>query len=469
MQNQKVAPREVQEGTACLKIKFPKLVFFAIVFFIASVNCFDQPQFYRVPLFQSIPTKAVQDWRTTVQARIGDGSTNSAYDSHEHKTALLSAYGLWDVLRLGRNLENITTKIQTYLLWGTAGAWKDPDTIVPALAPLDGKIDVSGHFHLTELDLSLQQNLLWGFYAQVYAPLKWIKIDKITPTNRGAAAVNGINVANFLTTTLPTILKENGFKPFDSRFKKSGIGDLAINVGWQAHKDQSGKMIKSIGGMVQAGVIVPTGAERDEDLVVAVPLGYNGHVGYSARGALEIGLWDIVTLGAQFGSTIFSTCDQKRRLVTDKKQQGWLYLEKGFVRVDQGSIWDLGAYAKFDQLGNGIAIVAGYSFTRQEESSLFVRDANYLKTASKAAADAALNAPYPPLISPNDYANADVRLDGWQYQALHLAIWYDATVDAKKKWAPIVKLEYAYPINGRYSFATDMFAGSLGLSFSFNI
>lgn len=466
-----------------MKISFVKRVFtrIATVCMISactflSVQAFDMPSFYRAPLFQTEATSKVKNWTTVLSARLAYGQTSDSFDKDEETTKLFNDRGAFDLLRLGLNIEDIASKPTTNIYWGTGGLFENPyDTTI--FEPNDGKFKCGGEFTITELDLDLKQNLMWGFYAHLYVPFKDLKIDKIEEKNLGRGVVNTVNMDDFVKTDLPKILEENGLKKITPSFKDSGCGDVALSVGWQGYSHKLLGFLSSAGGLVQCGVVIPAASRQDVTKVFSLPLGYNEHVGIVSRLAAEVTVSNMFALGIQAGSTIFFKDNRDIFLKTEKQQNGWIFLQKARVKEDLGSFWDAGGYIKANLFVKGLDFLIGYSFSKQERTSYEVNDSNYLKTAQAEilaqlqGADPVhigTDAPNIMLISQNDYANSDARLGGWEIQTIHLVAQYDMSEAIKGGWGPLFKLEFNCPIWGKYSWATWTVAGTLGFTVTFN-
>jgi len=448
----------------------------AIAFVVNSLMAFDQQTFYRAPFFQSDPTPKTKSWTTSLDVRIAHGETRDAYDIHGHTTSLLNAYAAVDVTKLGLGLDDFKKTITENHYWDVTntGDW-DPNQ-VGTLGVNDGKVQYFGRFKINEYDLTLQQNLFWGLYAHVYLPIKELRLDQITYKNLGTATIHGKSVDTFLTTHLPAILTEFGFRPLQNRYKKTGVGDLVCSLGWQGYKEGLKGLVTGYAGLAQLGIVIPTATKVDQNIVFAVPLGYEGHVGFTGRLTVEGCLWNMVTLGAQAGTTIFSGNDKYLRMNTDKRQTGWIALERGYANEDLGQLWDAGGYVKFDRLLSGFVALLGYSYTQQERTWLNVKDNYFLsRIVNDAIASNNDNGSrqltgynHAAYIDKNDYVNSTKRRDGWVTQTLHIMVGYDAMVHLKKMWGPYIKLEYDYPLAGRYSWKADMISGVLGASVTWN-
>jgi len=438
-------------------------------------SALDLPTQYRAAFFQDDPTKYIKDWQTSIEARIGYGDSRHTYDQGNFRKPLLSGYGPMNIVSLGwgLNASNKTPNPTTNMYWNAAGTGLFDPSNTANLGPNDGMIQMGGRFRDTEYNLTLQQALCLGLYFQIYVPIREVQIDQITTQNLGAANIGTIpvNVTTFLNTALPLILQEQGFNKglvLNTPFKKTDCGDIIASLGWHGYQDGLHGMVNAIGGMVQAGAILPTAGTRDEDLIFSIPVGYNNHYGVLARAAVELGLWKVLALGVQAGTEIFFTDEKEMRMMTDPSQTGWLFLGKGRADVDSGAIWDVGGYFKFDQFVDGLAVIIGYSFTTQEYTWLHVEDNNFLYDVIKADQTppiplAVVNPRVQPLFakSKDSIVNGDQRQHRWESHVFHAVLQYQPHC-----WSvnPLIKAEYACPIYGKSNFDTDMVAGTLGLS-----
>ncbi|MFH1832089.1 MAG: hypothetical protein ABH827_04800 [bacterium] len=443
-----------------------------LVFFTQSfigLLATDLPVFYRAPFFRSIHD-APSDWKTQATIRLGTGDTRQGWGLDDHHGALFSIYGATDVTQLGFGLEDLATKPITNNYWKKNGTF-NPDAPVDPSNPLnlknkDGQVAFSGKLKVDDIALTVKQTIFSGFYIQAYLPVRRIKIDQVTATNLGAPTIaGGIVMADFLTTAdgLPEILRENGYASFttfkESVFKKTETPEFLLSVGWQGQGDQEFGIVDKVRGFMQAGIIVPTGEKKNEDLLFAIPIGYNKFWGVNCQLGAEVAFWKFVVLGASAGTTMFFSEVRDIRMKTNSAQTGWFMLGKGMSKVDQGSMWDLTGYVKADHVVADLSFIAGYSFNRQEDTQLHVKDDKFLSTY--VAQQRALVPPV--LVSKDSIVNSDKRLRGWNQHVLHLMAEYSAGPDAKSWFSPIVRFEYSYPIAGRRAFATDMLAGTLGL------
>ncbi len=401
-----------------------------------------------------------KDWTTTLAVRYGEGETRSAFKNNQRKSSLLNLYEPIDLLTLGHGIEDITSKTETNNFWGTGKPFAPGAT---RLEENDGRVGLLGKIKARELGVTIKQGIFSGFYAKAHVPIREVKIDEISTKNLGQADVNGVIIDDFVKNDLPKILRENGFEKFESfekeHFKETLVSEFLIAAGWQGRGWGSFGPIDWVQGFVQAGVTVPVGGKKNEDKLSEIPLGYNDFWGFNGQVAVELGLWDILIFGVHAGATIFLNAERTIRMRTNKEQDGWIVLDKGRAKIENGTIWNVTGYLRGDRIIQGLSLVAGYSYTKQERTTLNLNDDKFLQTF----VDAEFAKNPPRFASKDEIINTDKRYRNWDHHTVHLMAEYDTSVHIKS-YAPFVRVEYSYPILGRRTLTTDMVAGTAGIS-----
>lgn len=438
-------------------------VLFLCSVLMSATQATDLPVFYKVPYFHGALRKDIRDWATELLVRYGGGNNEST----KRKTSLFNAFGPVNIVNLGLGLDDIATKTTTNNYWGSNGSFSTAPAI-PCDSP-DGKVNFNADIRVRELSLGIKQNLFAGFFVELYAPLRQVQLNGISHTICGNPVIGGVNLeTDFMQRDFPLILAENGFSgAYDRNFKQTKFTELMAIVGWEGYDDQSFNIIDAAAGSVQLGFIAPLGDKRDEDRVFAIPLGYNGAFGCNVRAKAEVAFWKVIALGLQAGANIMFPFHREIRMRTDARQNGWIALEKGAVKVDYGTIWDVAGYLKAENFARGLSVILGYSYTKQENTFLNVKeDCDFLQTVVNNALNHTgpfSTNTYAMYINKDDIVNTDRRYHGWDQHALHVYLSYDAANQSKWWLAPKVAFEYAYQLTGRRSFATNMLAGNLGL------
>lgn len=458
---------------------------------------FDNPVFYRPMKIQGTPVEQnAKDWQTSLGVNVAYGSTHKSRDGHEKKRQLLSIYGPVDLVTLGLNLNAPAAATQTNTYWGKTGLTGEFGSMALTRQGQDGMMDIAGCFRIQEVDVSLQQTLIAGFFLQADLPVRDVSIDQVKYNRLGNQIVSRIDVDAFIKNQLPQVLKENGFTVplvngapvLPTSFKKIRTPEAMISLGWQGVGTNVLDYFDAIRGKLQLGGILPMGSRKDEDLILAIPIGYNNFFGVSMDVQGELKLWKYLVLGGQAGAKLFLRSDRTIRLRTlpvqqlqngiQVKQQGWFALGRGKVSCDPGTIWNFAGYIKGEHLYRGLSITAGYTFARQEETWLSVKDDTFLSAYVNAQQQFGITnttIQQTPLsgtqfnfdgkfVSKNEIVNDDQRFKMWDMQTIHLMAEYDMKHDFKATLAPCFGFSYDLPITGRRVLLPEMFSGSASFS-----
>ena len=430
-----------------------KFFLFGILTVSTSLSSVDLQNFYRPPKFQGETKTSVTERGTFIDASFSKGSARRGFDTEENKKDLFNIYGPTSMKNLAVNLEGVTAaaKPKTYTFKnGNA-------TTSNAAASLgNGDIGFKGKFSLEEITLNFHQNIAWGLYGQIHLPIRKASISQIGWVQTATTDSDHLSTKNFVETGLDNVLAEYGIQPYQTPFNKTGLADALISVGWNGCHEISDSFLNKLKGFVQAGLLFPTTPKRDISRVFSVPLGYDKHWGFNARGNIDATIWSKLVVGANVGALVFMKRTYDMRLTTTSTQNGWMVLERGKASVDPGSIWDIGFYAKGERIFKGLSALAGYSYAQREKTLLRVKDSNFLKTA---------------LISGNakskDHeANSNKILHKWLFHTLHFYINYDFKAHSKSALAPLFEFSFNMPLLGKHSFNMDTYEGRVALSSS---
>lgn len=442
---------------------------------VGSVACaVELPVRYKAGALNVVHRKNTENWVSTLNVRYSSADAREGFDKNSERASALDILGHTDVVRLGFGLRDlVNTKITTF------GNWKlgyvPEDLPLPAPVPPPGILDIraenpvklTGRVAGQEVALSLVQNLFSGFFLQAHLPFRSLTVDKISyeiigPQNFPA----GGSVKNFMDNELPVIMREQGMESLFSSYKKQGLSEAVLGLGWQGFNDKGFGVINDATGRVFVGAIIPGAGKKDQAYATGLPLGYDGFFGVHTRIELEVGLHKYFGLGAASSVSIFFTETRNERVMSDygKKQQGLLAFEVARVGVDQGPVWDAAAYAKMHKVFYGLNVTIGYSFSRQEDTRFAVKDDTYL-----AAIAARYSQQIPPrFLNQNDIANNDQRLRAWERQALYFIIGYDFGLHpTPPPIAPAIFFEYGYPLDGRRIVSSKYLGGSASLQLKF--
>jgi len=361
----------------------------------------DNPHFYRATNIFAEP-RIEHNYLTSFDATLGGGSTTKSRNSDHATVPLLDIYG--------------------------------PNVLVINNIPTTFSID--GTFKILESNLSYAQNLAYGLLLFFHLPVRSLNIKNVSfmPTN---------NQISFTNDALQ-LLSHNGVLTCQS--KETGIGDFTSLVGI-THNYQNTQVLDFIDGTVTAGILAPTGKKKNEHELFSLPLGYNGHWGFPFSGALSLGAYEWITVGAYANALLFVKTHRFMNLKTTIDQSGIIKLGFGTVSVDKGTVWNTGLYFKADHFAYGLSLTAAYSCAGEQKSTL-----NPLKSSML------------------DYVviNSDPILKGWKMHTIHFVAEYDFA-QQNSKMGLRVSAFYNRQIGGTRVFKTNMSGGSFGLDIGWDL
>jgi hypothetical protein len=444
------------------------------LFFIVFVACAcstiakatDLPNFYRSTFIQGIPKKDVDDWNTFFDARYSAGSTKKGFDGQQNSTDILNIYGLVNFNRMGYNI-GLSQETLANTPTPTTYTWLREGGNIPnyGFTGNNGKIELHGKAKIREFDFEWQQNIVNGFFAKVYVPIRTVKINDISYTDQTmSTTTNYSDFQTFLDTYFADVLTENDYLPLTTVFDKTYISDISVSVGWQAYAKNALYLLGDLYGYALLSVIIPTAPKQPLNRVVSLPLGYDNHIGFNTEFSINVRPKQWISLGFHAEFMAFISQQKQKRLVTDTSQSGLIILEKGQVKEDPGSLWGVGINLEVTPLVKGLFLRAGYSFTRRESTNLTVKDDNYLSAliAAEIAADTIYKT------STAVMANSDNRLKAWNQHVAHFQLGFDAREQTNSLLAPKFVFSYDWQFLGRNTWKANMLGGTLGLSINWD-
>ncbi|TET06343.1 hypothetical protein E3J79_02305 [Candidatus Dependentiae bacterium] len=411
----------------------------SLFFFITlSVQAFDFPHFYRAAYFSGEPRFA-KDKLTSIDCTVAAGSTCKARDCNGNTTCLFDIYGPHNMQKLGAGIPD-----------------KDPtnpaDIALIYLSRVPGRegfahLSFRGRFELIETIFSFTQNIKRGFFAQLFLPIKKIKVCNInyrdlSPTNSSCPNANHPYWQMFL----------NQFHDILARYclclcnySKTDLGDVSFLFGWTCNIQET-TVLDYIDATVKAGISIPSGRERCEDRIFDIPSGYNGHIGIPLIFDASIGAFEWLTLGIHGNFIPFFDKTKWIRMKTDLNQCGFIKLAKGCATVKKGIIFDINTYIKADHFARGISFLIGYTYNKKYKDELTPKDIC--------------------LFDPN-IVNTDQMLQEWEMHTIHFWAEYDFVTE-EHKLAPRLALFYNWQIGGKRVLKTNMGGGTIGFDLAWD-
>lgn len=455
------------------KIKNSLSIIISVFFcFITNFSLsYDNSHFYRSHFFDSEP-RFERDYLSSFDIYAGGGSTCNSLNSNSQKSCLLDICGCYNMQYLGKNVPEKDLSRTSDIIMQQLEQIPSYDNI--------GLLSFSGEFKTAEADFSYYQNLKSGIFMQVHLPVRKLQIKNIGYCNASCntnqncsllscqqnssnscsshnlcsscAGQNSSANQNSSNTNLTTansywqaflnsfdqVLLDYNLSIADTN--SSGIGDLSTVLGYTINYDELDTM-DFIDATFKFGVMCPTSKKKNENCVFSLPLGYNGHTGVFGSIDTAFGVYDWITLGLHVDAITFNRICKKMRVKTALEQSGLIKLAETTVREKLGNIYDAMAYFKADHIGAGFSLLAGYTYSTQENSELDC----FKNTCIDCQA-----------------ANSDCSLQRWKMHTIHLLAEYDFSQE-NRKYCPRINAFYNIIAGGSRIFDTSVGGAGVGL------
>ncbi len=167
-----------------------------------------------------------------------------------------------------------------------------------------------------------------------------------------ALAVREVNAA---PEAMQELLQENGYKRVED-WRRSGFGDTTVVGKYKFFEGSSSS------AAVELGVVMPTGATDDPDILTDIPLG-DGQWDMFSQVVVDSKLFGDARISASLKYTEQLAANTELRLRTANEM---IEVENAEVKLDRGSKLDLGlGYAQ--PLFGGLSAFGGYKFSRRAQ------------------------------------------------------------------------------------------------------
>jgi hypothetical protein len=214
---------------------------------------------------------------------------------------------------------------------------------------------------------------------------------------------------------------------------RSGLGDLDLSLGWHRAFDHI-LLTRSIDASLQAGLLLPTGLERNQAIPTSIPLGSDGHEGMYFDAVAGVELKQDLTVGLMLGFTHLFSHTKDRRLSVDKEPSVFSALI-GSVRVEPGFSFKCSPFIELGNLTDGLDFQARYTYLRHEDDNWFDVRADKTKASY--------------LQGTADLIAAKKGQTRWRAHYASFSLRYDTAAAMDKiMFAPRFFISYDMPMNG---------------------
>jgi hypothetical protein len=247
-------------------------------------------------------------------------------------------------------------------------------------ALLDSNNGIRGRFNITG-DLKLDFNFSYAarlFFSRdwsigLYLPAYKMVLKNVTWIDETPNLDNDDKLVHqLLTNNIAQNILELGCLDITG-WNRSGLGDLTLLVDWFRDFYQNKPFLKCVRVNWRAGLGFPTGKRENEDLIFAVPFGYDGAF------SMPFGLGIDLTLGSHFKCGVDVQLTQifgntrTRRIKTQIDQTELFLLQKTKAYKDPGLTQRFNLYVELYNFFKGLSFVAGYQFLKHGEDELTLK------------------------------------------------------------------------------------------------
>lgn len=408
-------------------------VFFAIsiLFLQSSIHTY---HFMYQPGRSCNTTHIHTDHPMNIKIWIQGGSTSKSRNNTSHKTELLNIYGNEKLAYMFQGVELNPLVGSTY--FNVADAMNAHDTTG---FPSDyATIITSGKFSTASFGLSFETKLTEHFSIKACLPVSHFKIKDVELNYQGITDGEAIQ----LQETLPTILEKYNLQAGD--VKDTTLGDIQL-FSVATFERPADEHLGYASLQLSTGITVPSSHQKKITQAFYIPMGNNGHTGFSLNAKAKLALYEQIALKVSGSVEMFLKHDDIFRMKTDNRQNGFLKLQQGEAREKLGTKFDVNAAVcahgyLLDTLGGYIQ----YRYERQGTTTLTPVDTTIFNETT---------------------VNNDESLKAWQRHTLIFGLSYTPEYDYEY-FTPRFALSYSQPVSGKRIFNAFSLSGSAGINFS---
>lgn len=379
-----------------------------------------------------------------VGVNVEHGITRKSYNEHDHRVGLLSLYSPSESSLAF--LLNAESGSQASNLWRNINRGSDAATD-PADDQFRGRFLVQGKY--TESDITffarckLPLSIVRGEWdLSVYLPVIRAELSDVEWNDQTASLLPvDQRVKALLTSQIDSVGRDLGNLDLRS-WRQLGCGDLVAMLGWSDRFKQHRELLKATTLHARCGLMIPTGARRNPDRVLSIPLGNDGAWGLPLELGLDLNFVYNIVVGGQVDFLGLFNVTQDYRLKTDVSQTDFLIRDKALVKKVNGAVWRFMLHAGAEKILYGLSADVQYQFSKHDEDRLYPLDDTFNSGT----------------------VNSIGSIQNWTTHTITTRLGYDFATE-KSKIGPRLSLFYKLPLAGRRAVAPHTFGGQLSIAF----
>ena len=209
---------------------------------------------------------------------------------------------------------------------------------------------------------------------------------------------------------------------------RAGVGDLTALVEWFRDFPQNKPFLKMVRVNWRWGVGFPTGLRTNNDLIFAIPFGYDGAVSMPFGLGLDLNLGQHFKCGIDIQLTQIFGHTRARRIKTNVDQTELLLLQTTQVFKDSGLVQRFNLYLELLRIPRGLSFKIGYQYLKQGTSEYSLKTQQFS----------------------NNIANTSPRLDEFTMHHMIPKLTYNFGVhNPNARTRPELGLYMKIPFNGK--------------------
>jgi hypothetical protein len=386
------------------------------------------------------------DWENSkfrLGAEVEYGDSKRGFNSNEKKCNVLQIYNPQESsvgMLLGAPKGSTTEALARSLGIGSGNGTNDG---------YRGQFNVKGKYEETDCTFfsryKLPINLDGTFYVSLFVPCKKIEYKDVTWIDQTKDILQeDRDFKEVVSSKLEQQAHDLGDLDINTDgWKKSGLGDIALMLGWRKDYQQEKKeYLNSVQINAQIGVTIPTGAKKDVDQSLSMPLGNNGAWGIPAILGLDLNFIKHIQAGVELSFLGLFTKSGMYRMKTSRLQTDYLLLNKGEASLDQGVTWKFTLFTKADKIFDHLSAMVSYHFVKHDDDRLSPKSEQF---------DASI-------------VNSAESLKEWTTHSFVFELAYDIC-RSKSKIKPQISAFFKQPVTGKRAIVSQTIGGQIGCSF----
>lgn len=236
-----------------------------------------------------------------------------------------------------------------------------------------GHLDILGTFDVNFYGtISAYASLFCNWTLSAHLPIYQMQLSNIHIADKTTGNdMESVRVRNLLTNNIKQNIFDLGKQLSLEPWKRAGVGDTTLLIEWSRGFHQARPLLHHVQLWFRAGLSLPTGKKTDENLLIALPFGYDGSVATPFGGGLELTIARYLHIGGDVLLTYAYGNTRCRRIKTNPQQTELFLLEKLNAFQDFGLTQEFSIFGRcVDLCIPGSYFTIGYHYRKHNDNTL---------------------------------------------------------------------------------------------------